>query len=50
MKTPCPGEQRDRPVYREVLGDRDYASSAAPMQALDPLIYQIFVDFEAPAR
>jgi hypothetical protein len=33
-------------AYREVLGDRDYRSSLAAMQALDPRVYQIFVDFE----
>ena len=40
-------ERRDNPAYRQVLGDRDYASSSEPMQALDPRVYQIFVDFEA---
>jgi hypothetical protein len=40
--------QRDNPAYRAVLGDREYGSSAEPMQALDPSIYQIFVDFESP--
>ena len=43
-------EQRDSPSYSQVLGDRDYASSAEPMQALDPRVYQIFVDFEAPRQ
>ena len=43
-------EQRDSPSYSQVLGDRDYASSAEPMQALDPRVYQIFVDFEAPGE
>jgi hypothetical protein len=41
-------DQRDSPAYAQVLGDRDYASSAEPMQALDPRVYQIFVDFDAP--
>jgi hypothetical protein len=45
----APGpEQRDSPSYSQVLGDRDYASSAEPMQALGPRVYQIFVDFETP--
>jgi hypothetical protein len=34
-------------AYAEVLGDRDYASSVPAMQALDPAVYQIFVDFES---
>lgn len=38
-------ERRDDPAYSKVLGDRDYPSSSAPMQALDPRVYQIFVDF-----
>jgi hypothetical protein len=33
-------------AYREVLGDRDYSSRAAAMQALDPRVYQIYIDFE----
>jgi hypothetical protein len=36
----------DSPAYQRVLGDRDYASSSAPMQALDPAVETIFVDFE----
>ena len=43
--------QRTAPVYQAVLGDREYPSSAEPMQALDPGVYQIFVDFElSPAQ
>jgi hypothetical protein len=43
-------ESRESPAYHAVLGDREYASSLEPMQALNPRIYQIFVDFEASAR
>lgn len=41
---------RDSPAYQRVLGDRDYASSSAPMQALDPAVETIFVDFEAASK
>jgi hypothetical protein len=40
----------DSPAYQRVLGDRDYASSSAPMQALDPAVETIFVDFEAASK
>jgi hypothetical protein len=46
---PAAGQQRS-PAYRKVLGDRDFASSAAPMRALDPRVYQIFVDFDGPPQ
>ena len=39
-------EQYESAPYSEVLGDRDYSSSLAPMQQLNPLVAQIFVDFE----
>lgn len=32
--------------YGKVLGDRDYSSANEHMQALNPRIYQIFMDFE----
>jgi hypothetical protein len=38
--------QYDAAAYRDVLGDRDYRSSLPAMQALDPRVYQIFVEFE----
>ncbi len=38
--------QYETPAYRDVLGDRDYRSSLSAMQALDPQVYQIYVDFE----
>jgi hypothetical protein len=38
--------QYQTPIYHEVLGDRDYSSSAPAMQALEPRVYQIFIDFE----
>jgi hypothetical protein len=46
---PAP-DQRASPAYQAVLGDHDYVSSAEPMQVLDPWIYQILVDFEAPSQ
>jgi hypothetical protein len=39
-------EQYQSPAYSQVLGDRDYSSSLAPMQQLNPRVGQIFVDFE----
>jgi len=33
-------------AYREVLGDRDYSSGTPAMQALNPRVYQIYIDFE----
>ncbi len=38
--------QYQTPIYHEVLGDRDYSSSTPVMQALDPQVYQIFIDLE----
>jgi hypothetical protein len=38
--------QRGTTDYEQVLGDRDYSSSARSMQVLDPRVYQIFVDLE----
>jgi hypothetical protein len=38
--------QYSTPTYHEVLGDRDYSSGSPAMQALDPQVYQIFVDLE----
>jgi len=29
-----------------VLGDRDYSSGTPAMQALNPRVYQIYIDFE----
>jgi hypothetical protein len=42
-------EQHQSTAYAQVLGDRDYSSSAAAMQQLDPKVTQIFVDFESNA-
>jgi hypothetical protein len=39
-------EQYESAPYSQVLGDRDYSSSLAPMQQLNPRVAQIFVDFE----
>jgi hypothetical protein len=38
--------QYESAAYSQVLGDRDYSSSLAPMQQLNPRVAQIFVDFE----
>ncbi len=32
--------------YRRVLGDRDYSSADEHMRALNPTVYQIFMDFQ----
>jgi hypothetical protein len=37
---------RSRPEYSRVLGDRPYPSSLPEMRALDPRVYQVFVDFQ----
>jgi hypothetical protein len=42
---PGPAQYESKP-YVQVLGDRDYSSSLAPMQQLNPRVSQIFVDFE----
>ncbi len=42
-------EDRAGAAYGRVLGDRDFRSSSPDMRALDPRVYQIFVDFPAPA-
>jgi hypothetical protein len=39
-------EQYESAPYSQVLGDRDYSSSLAPMQQLNPRVAQIFVDFQ----
>ena len=38
-------DQYETPAYREVLGDREYASDMPAMQSLNPGVYQIYVDF-----
>jgi len=37
---------RSRPEYARVQGDRPFSSSLPEMRALNPRVYQIFVDFE----
>ena len=39
-------EQKESAAYSKVLGDRDYSSTAPPMQQLRPRVAQIFVDFD----
>ena len=40
--------QEEMAAYAEVIGDREFSSSHAAMQALNPRISQIFVDFAPP--
>jgi hypothetical protein len=40
--------QEALPAYAEVVGDREFASSHAAMQTLNPRISQIFIDFAPP--
>lgn len=42
-------EDRAGPAYQRVLGDRSFMSSSPDMKALDPRVYQIFVDFAVPS-
>ena len=46
---PGPG-QYETQAYRDVLGDRDYASDTPAMQALNPGVYQIYIDFQQGAQ
>ena len=39
-------QQRQSASYSQVLGDRDYSSDLPAMQALNPRVYQIFVDYQ----
>lgn len=41
-------EDRAGAAYRRLQGDREFDSGNADMRALDPRVYQIFVDFEQP--
>jgi hypothetical protein len=41
-------EDRSGRNYRRLLGDREFPSSDAAMQTLNPRVYQVFVDFVAP--
>jgi hypothetical protein len=39
-------EQQNLPAYAEVIGDREFPSSHAAMQSLNPRVWQIFIDFQ----
>jgi len=39
------GDAREGPWYRQVLGDKDFSSGHPAMQALNPVVYEVFMDY-----